>query len=335
MIIAVDVLVKTMLDAALADYRANAWILDDVFGGLARDPLSSSDFGYKEVETAKNWFLDNDIPVLLQYRIADDPPLPCITVAYGPDREMLERTNLADEGLVEQMDPSEFRKPQKIVGNFTPKSYSQQTGTVTLPENLTTRAVAEGQFLVSSVSGKAYVIQKLLGESSFNIAPNTNDDFTDAYVAPAVSLWNLHRELTFLHHTIQIEVHANNNPGQTMWLWQLVIYSLLRYKEAFLEGRGFVLSTMSSSPLMRNPQFAGENIFTKQIVLEGQVQADWIKFVAPKLGKVSGGIAIIGPKAPPGTYPKGVDVTWKMSGDYQYGRRGKRQRDDDDFDDEM
>ena len=53
MIIATDILLKSMFEAAFNDLRKNPWILDDIFGGMALDPLSRVEYGYKEVEQAK------------------------------------------------------------------------------------------------------------------------------------------------------------------------------------------------------------------------------------------------------------------------------------------
>ena len=59
-----DLLVKSALEAALAHLRANQWLLDDVFGELATDSLSGLEYGWKDVDAAKRWFLNNNIRVV-------------------------------------------------------------------------------------------------------------------------------------------------------------------------------------------------------------------------------------------------------------------------------
>lgn len=313
-IIATDILIKSMIEAALMDFRAYPWILDDVFGGLAADALASSEYGFKEVKAAKDWFLKTEIPVLLQWRVSDDPPIPCISVAYAGGGEALDRAALGDEGSIEDYNPQpDIASLVKVYSNFTPKEYKSSTGLVTMPNKLDTSLISPGQFLISTVSGQAYVIKQVCGVRSFKIAIDIIDDFTDSYIAPASSIWNLHRELSFLREKYSIGVHAQNNPGQTIWLWQLLTYAFFRYKEAFLESRGFELSTVSFSPLERNQNFKAENVYSRYLEVEGQVEASWIKYVAPRLEETRGAILIAdGPKAPPNTYN---DQGWYMEDD--------------------
>lgn len=299
-ILATDILIKSMFESALTDLRANPWILDDIFGGLAEDALARTDYGYKEVEGAKKWFLSQDIPVLLQWRMADTPPIPCISIAYKGGREMTERTSLGDMHLNGNFFPEpEIVGLLKVYDNFTPKKYDKATGIMTFPDQITTKDLIPGQFLVSEKTGKAYIIKEIVGINDFKIAENVDDDFFEAYIAPPTSVWNVQRELTYFSEGYSIGIHAQGNPSQTMWLWQVAIYALFRYKEAFLEGRGFELSTLSFSGLEKNNSFPSENIFSRYIELDGQVQANWIKYIAPKLQTVKGEVLIEdGPKAP-------------------------------------
>src|SRR5271166_590598 len=206
-IIATDILIKTMIEAAVADLKKNSWILDDVFGGLATDPLSSQEYGYKEVYKAKKWFLENEINIYLHNRI-DNPTFPCITIVQSQSAEMIERASLGDERgsyPIEQVRPGgRSIQPQIVVGPFNPIAY-QPTSTiknqaiVTMPTEFNTTQVVPGQFLVSIVSGKAYEILQVTGSNSFTIASGVMDDFSGAYVTPPTSLWNLNRELTFFN----------------------------------------------------------------------------------------------------------------------------------------
>jgi hypothetical protein len=316
-IIATDILIKTMIEGALADLRRNAWILDDIFGGLATDPLATHEYGYKEVQRAKEWFAKNRIDVYLNNRI-DAPQFPCITIVQTSSREMLERTSLSDEGDIEDTEPHSKRKQiQKVYDNFTPKSYNPAKGWVTFPDGVNTDLIAVGQFLVSSKSGKAYVIGSCVDSETFAIAPNIIDDFTNAYIAPPTSLWNLHREQTFLEETFAIGLHAQSDTNQAIWLRQLAAYMFFRYKEAYLEARGFEVSTLSVGAIDINPYFKDvENVFSCPITLTGQVEANWIKYLAPKLQKTRGGVIIIdGPKTPEAYIKEVKDQYWRMEKD--------------------
>lgn len=295
-ILATDLLIKSMLEAALLDLRANPWILDDIFGGMADDVMSSPESGWKEVSAAKSWFLQTDIPIVTQHRIADAPRIPCVSIAYMPSREMQDRTSLADDGQVEDYSvatPGRGAKAVlKILSNFTPDAYNKATGQITMPKDKTTDLMSIGNFIVAK-NGHAYSVLTIDGKNKFRIKAGTSDDFTDCYIAPKSSVWNVHRELTFLHESYSIGCHTQNDVSTTIWLWQIIFYSFLRYKEAFLEGRGFELSDLQNSELQKNQELQMENVFSKYITISGQVQVDWIKFIAPRLESVKGGITIM------------------------------------------
>ena len=320
-IISTDILIKTMIEAAIQDLRKNAWILDDVFGGLATDPLSSLEYGYKEVVKAKEWFLNNNINVYLQNRI-DVPTFPCITIVHSQSSEKLDRASLGDYGEIEQIYPKgRIRQPQWIVPPFTPAAFDPNSNIsgqaiITMPTGTSTYQVAPGQFYVSAISGKAYQILQVLTSSTFTIKSGIVDDFKDSYIVPPTALWNLNRELTFLDESYAIGIHTASYPVDCLWLRQVIMYAFFRYKEAYLEGRGYELSTIQASPVDRNPHFEKDVVYSAVISLTGQVEASWIKYIAPKLQKVTGKISIIdGPKTPPGYQSEVAGQSWQMQGD--------------------
>lgn len=316
-IISTDILIKTMIEAAFADLRKNSWLLDDIFGELAQDNFANREYGYKEVAAAKQWFLANNIDVYLVNRV-DTPRFPCITVVLTDSREMLDRTSLADEGYIDEIEPYSITKRiQKVYNNFTPASYNKEKGYVTFPEGITTDMAVAGQFLVSSKTGKAYVINSVIDNKIFQIATEVKDDFTDCYIAPPTSIWNLHKELTFLQESFAIGMHTQSDLNQAIWLRQLMQYVFLRYKEAYLERRGFELSTFSVGSIVENPEFKGvELIWSCPMTVSGQVQADFVKFAAPKLQGIKGGVRIMdGPKTPEAYLQYVEKQGWKMQKD--------------------
>lgn len=306
-----------MVEGALTDLRKNNWILDDIFGELASDPMAKGDYGFKEVEKAKEWFLGNKIEVYLTNRI-DTPRFPCFTIVKLSSREMTERASLSDEGLLGEVDPGGITKQvQKMYPTFTPKAYDRAKGFVTLPDGMTTNKMLSGQFLVSKKSGKAYVIGAVPTDVMFQISPNITDDFTEAYIAPPTSLWNLQKELTFLDESFAIGLHAESDLNQIIWLRQIAQYIFLRYKEAYLERRGFELSTFNVGSIDINPHFNGvELVYSCMMTMNGQVEANFVKYAAPKLQGVKGGIRIIdGPKTPEEYIAQAAKQGWKMEAD--------------------
>ncbi|RLF65136.1 MAG: hypothetical protein DRN30_04570 [Thermoplasmata archaeon] len=310
-IVATDLIIKSMLEAAIEDLRANTWVLEHIFSDLADDAMSAPESGWKEVRTAIDWFLKTDIPVITQHRIADAPKIPCISIAYEPSNEMDNRASLGDEGGVEDYILDRPGKGTvaviKITKNFTPDEYDITTGEVVMPKGINTDLMSVGNYFVAT-NGHSYKIQAIHGSDRFKLLPNITDDFTNAYVAPRSNVWNAHKELTFLKESYSIGCHTQNDPGTTIWLWQIIFYSMLRYKEAFLESRGFEISTLQSSGLVRNTELQTENVFSKYITISGEVEASWIKFIAPKFESVAATFNVDAPDAIDTDYVYGDDA---------------------------
>jgi hypothetical protein len=230
---------------------------------------------------------------------------------------MESRSNLGDYGQEEQYNPTEAtRQPQRVYNPFTPQSYDATTGNVVFGPANNTDVMAPGMFLVSQKSGQAYVINEVVDGQTFAITPGTIDDFTNAYVVPPTELWNLRREIMFLRQTFTIGCHSQGDPVTTTWLRDLVMYILARYREAYLEARGFAVSSLSASPPAIDTDFDMERVYKVDISLIGDVQMDWIKWVAPKLQVVRGTIVIAdGPKTPAQYLALAQQQGWQMPPD--------------------
>lgn len=317
-IIPTDILVKTAIESGINDLRKNDYILDDVIAGLATDPLSKLEYGYKEIHAFKQWFTSNKIPVYLDFRV-DSPEMPCITITSSPRVELLQRTALGDTlGQIDEISTEKVSaNPIKVYENFTPISYDKTSGLITFPDGIDTEMLVPGQFLISSKTGHAYQVLEVIGNSAFKIKSNVNEDFTDAYIVPPVSVWNLQREVTFVQETVYIGVHTQSDPVQNQWLHDVIWYILLRCKEVFFEARGFELSTFQSEPMYLNPNFKEtDRIFSRNITLNGQLEINFIKYAAPKLQQVRGIVRIVdGPKTPPGYVKQVNKQSWKMEED--------------------
>ncbi len=334
-VLASDILIKTMIEAAFADLRRNQWILEDVFAGLLTDPLSKDEYGAKEMQTAVEWFLSTDIPVLLQHRVADAPTLPCVTISYAPGQEDLSRTSIGDQRVTREMEPDVFIQPNNLTRDFAAKSYDPITGLFVIPDQVDTTVVREGQFIFSKKTGKAYVIQKVIDSRTVQIATKITDDFRSVYVRTKFSLWNVESEMTFFRESYTLGCHSQGSAASAYWLWQVTTYCLLRYKEAYLEARGFDLSSLSFGPLQAaEPEVPGDRTWVRQINLSGVVPCTWVKYAAPKLEVVRAKILIAdGPSTPPGVYGdyivpgnpgqiKPNAPSWEMAGDYEESGNG-------------
>ena len=289
-VISTDLIIRGALEAGIADLRRNSYLLDDCFGGLVNDIVTKAEYGQKEVEAAKQFILNNNLPILLPYRV-DAPMFPCILITQNAASEAQNRSSLADDGEDEAYDPSKAGKLiHRMLPNFTPESYDQSKGYIELPSPHSTYQLAPNMLLVAR-NGNKYPIRAIIDNTVFQIDANINEDFRDAYVVPEPNNWLAHREQLFFSESWTITSIASE-VSHAGWLRQLVIYCLGRYREAYLEGRGFAISSFQAGPVSLAP-IQGNRAFESRITLNGDVEFSWIKYVAPKFNRVEGEIKIL------------------------------------------
>jgi hypothetical protein len=270
-----DTLIRSMLVLTLEEMRKNSWILDDVFSDFTEDSYLAQ-YGQAEINKAREWFLNNKIEVLHKYRL-DSMSYPCITVALNESNEDDSQATLADLSTeVKELTPEQINKPiPYMVKPFIPVSYTN--GVLKAPMAL--EDVSPGMLIVDPDTGNAWVIEELVGSDSLKIkdAPAISADKLG--VIPQYRVYRARRERASFRESYQIGCHVHGDPTQVLWLWSIVLYSILRYRESLLESRGFKISSVKSTDMVRDDAFdqGGENIYKRFIMLSGLVENTWLK----------------------------------------------------------
>jgi hypothetical protein len=288
-----DILIRTALEAAIQDMRRNAYLLNDCFGGLANDLVSKAEYGPKEPAKALEFITKNNIPVFLPFR-PDGITVPCVLINQIAASEASNRASLADDGEDNSFDPVLAGRPvHRILPEMNP-TYDITNGQLTIPTDHNTYQIAPGMFLVTA-TGNKYQIQSTIDDQTIQLQTGITEDLRNSYVTPAPNNWLAHREQLFFTESWSITV-IGAEPVQAGWLRQFISYCLGRYREAYLEGRGFAISSFQSGPVVTS---SVPNCYEAKFTLSGDVEQSWIKYVAPKFTRVEGGIKILDmPKTP-------------------------------------
>ena len=280
MIFAGDVLIKAAIEQGLEDVRKNLWLIDDILSQFTQEEVLKTKYGQKEIDSAKDWFVNNNIAVNMKYRI-DKDVFPCVSISLGSSNELEDMRHMADQSTsVETLMPSQIGKPiPYILKPFVPTSYDSESGLVGVPAELSLDDVNAGMVLVNPDSGDGYVI---LGTQagSIQIESNLDIEATRVAVVPQYQFYKVRREHSFFRETYNIACHTHGDPAPLLWLHAIVVYILLRYRESLLEGRSFAQSSISSSEMIPNPDMSvggGENVYSRYITLTGQVENSWLK----------------------------------------------------------
>ena len=314
-----DLMLKGFLEYCIYDLRRNLWLLRDVFGDAIDDPLTKVEHGEKEWRNAHDWYVNNEIKVVLHLR-KDRPVFPCISIALSNATEQTNNATLGDTHAyaLGDIDPTTFNvNPDKIYDHFTPTAYDPTTGKITMPDDLNTDQLAPVyHMVVENNTGRSFVVKKIIDDKNFLIAPDQTLNLKDIYVLPVDASWVVERERSRFQESFEVGVHANSDPVEAIWLSQLVEYCLLKYKAKYLDQRNLQLSTFNIGNTSRNENYTGDNIYSRFFNLTFQVEADWISTVSPKLVKLNGGIIIVdGPKSPEELSEEIKKALWKMEGD--------------------
>jgi len=288
-----DYLLFGFFEFVLKDLRRNPWILTDIFADAVNDPLTRIEYGDKEPRNAIEWFLNNNIEVVMWGR-RDRSLFPSISIQQISSSEMLDRTTLGDEFLTEDIDPSYANiQVDKLVQNFTPVSYDPATGILTMPDSVNTYQVAPLLHMaVESKTGKSFVIQKVLTPQQFSIIADSVIDLQDIFIAPVTAAWKVHRKRTRFRESYEVAANVVSDPVQCIWLAQVIEYVMLKYKERFLNNRNMQLSTFRCSSTSRSNNYHADNVYQRFFSLDFETEMDWIDTIAPPLAKVEGGIYI-------------------------------------------
>jgi hypothetical protein len=277
-----DVFFRRIIELTLKDMRDNPWLVDDVLSDFVNDPMLSGIYGQKEIDNAKKWLKENDINVYLPHRM-DLTQMPCITISIGSNTEDRRLARLGDlTPCVEEYTASDIGKTiQYIQQPFDYTNYTQATGYIETPPEVDLAIISPGMVVVDPSTGGGYVIANK-DAGGIYIAPDSALPNSTIGILPQYRTWRARREIATFQERITLGCHVHGDPHALLWLYSIMMYGLLRYREGALESRNFQLSNIETTDMIRNEAFqnVGENVYSRFITITGQVENTWVK--APK-----------------------------------------------------
>jgi hypothetical protein len=275
-----DIIIKTAIDLGIEDMKKNPWLIDHMLSDLLRNPYLKEKYGAKQIEACKEWFRNAQIDVYMRAR-DDKDRMPCVTIEMGPSNEKIDMKSMADQSTEKAvLLPGKIGKPiPYIVKPFTPAGYDQATGLVSVPDDLDISLVGEGMILVNTATGEGYLIQGIEA-GAIEIEAGLEITASQFGVVPQYQFYVARVEHSFFDETYMIGCHAHGDTQNLLFLWSIVKYSILRYRESLLEFNGFAESSISSAGPDFDEAFTtpgGEKAWTRFMTLNGQTENSWIK----------------------------------------------------------
>jgi len=209
----------------------------------------------------------------------DKIEFPAITIALGRSDEDKSLSTLGDVSTeVIDYNPEEISKPISYIIKPTELlSYDPLTGIIEIPENENYRYIEANMSAVDPATGNGYVILGKAGENGFSIQAGLTINFDQIAVIPQYLTYRARMERIISQETYNIGCHVHGDPAQMVFLFSLVKYALLRYREGLFEQFRFDLGTISSSDMIKNDAFEADNVYSRFVVLSGQVEEYWVK----------------------------------------------------------
>lgn len=249
---------------------------------FVNDPMLSGIYGQKEIENARKWIQENEISIFLPHRM-DMEKMPCITISIGSNAEDKSLSRLADQTpFIQEYQPNEVGDVvQYIIPPFTFTSYNQATGFFQTPPEVDLTIIQPGMVAFDEGTAQGWAITKKSNDGFF-IAEGTIISASQIGILPNYRIFRARREVATFQERITIGCHVHGDPNALLWLYSIMMYGFLRYREGGLESRNFQLSNIETSDMVRNDAFEniGENVYSRFITMTGQVENTWVK--APK-----------------------------------------------------
>jgi hypothetical protein len=275
-----DILIRHALINGLKDLRENPWQLQLVFASLLDDTLTSAAYGQKEIDKAVNWFLKTEVPIIWDVQLQQSPNMPCITIGLQEGSEA--EATLADTHYVTNESTKAEWEP--ITSKFNAQ-YDPETGIV-IPS---IEVIANTQMLFVDGVGNSYPIlgTKILNnEDVFLIATGLNTNFSNCYLKWSTNKLSVNLCSRNFKDTFTVGCHTAGDPIVVIYLFNIVLYCLLRYTKTLLEARGFERSQISYTKVLPNTSLApvgSENVWSRFITISGFVKNYWAQETSERI----------------------------------------------------
>lgn len=270
-----DIRIKTMLELGLDDIKKNDWLLNDVLGDTISNEYLRERYA-SQISSCKQWLANNRIYIFMSER-DDKMEFPCITIEMGTSNEKSDMKHMADLSTQSiKLLPNNINKPIPYVIKPLLGSYDPSSGAFAFSSTVDLLTVSPGMVLVNPTTGVGYVIQSITVANQVNLLTGLDIETTVYGIIPEYQYYETKIGHTFMQEPYKISCHAMDQ--QTLlWLHSIVVYSLLRYRQALLEKDGYAESLISSSKMFPNPDYsdAGQVIWSRDINLTGQVENRW------------------------------------------------------------
>lgn len=275
-----DLAVKYLIDFTFKYARENIeTVIPEIFGDAKIDPLSAV-YGKRMIDQAKNWLKTTNIPVALGFDVVE-AQMPMVTVQLSSSAPS--QPVLGDYGLPSQ-EPLMAQEKQVILPSFQPGNiiYNSDNSALILtpPSSMTPdqTALFLPGLIIRDANANEYPLSMDQDGNILIVAGNKPLDQLNSssleVISPVLYATYNGGAMVF-DENITVVVHGHSNRAESLFLYLIVMYGLLKFRPLLLSTFGLDLSTPHASDLNRDDAFLGENVWRRFITLSCKAVYSW------------------------------------------------------------
>lgn len=277
-----DLHIKHVLDLGFKTIRANPdKHLKDIFGDSRLDPHAAL-YGQRTIEQVKNWISKTEIPIVLGFDVVETR-LPAVTVHLAAS--VPSQSYIGDTGIGES-EELEFQEKEILVSKFSPKGAEPTDDPKALKITLQDEMSEDQKELflpglkIRDTQGREYDIRfdehgNLLFVEISEDAPISQIILHDLEViSPVIVARYKHGVMTF-HETVNVVVHGHSSRAEGLWLYYIVMWTLLKFRPILTSTFGLDLALSRSSDYSKDDAFLGDQVWRRYITVEATTNWAW------------------------------------------------------------
>lgn len=275
-----DIVIKSAIIGGmdyLRDLARDQWVLDYVWQGLLKNPLTAKIYGQAEIDQLKQWFLSTEVDVFMTPNM-NEFKVPSISITLVDSSEI--EATIGDVFGAEPREniPSPISSNLSVTFNGT---YNATTGVVVVPDSVDMTPFYPGMYLVNN-NGASYQILQV-DDGSVTIAagltPNLQNLTLQTSQDPA---WVVDVTSSKFRETFRIGVFAST-AAQLLYLHSIVLCILFRYRQSLLTNYGMDRMSISSSSFDKMGDLGSELGFSRFITLSAVTESVLPLFRFPRI----------------------------------------------------
>lgn len=250
----------------------------EIFGDAKLDPHAAI-YGDKYFQDIKKWITTTKIPVVLGYDL-DPTQIPGVSINLLPSSPSL--PIMGDVGMT-HMNQREPWERDIIVPFFTPMLVTPASdGTyisLVLPDDLAHPELVSPGLIIRDKRGQEYGIGRDDQDNPTVLQTGTallkDADLTQIEVISPYLDQIVQEGAMVYENNVLFTIHGHSDRLESLWLWAIVQWGLLKYRPLMISLFGMDLTLPSAADFVKADEFLGDNVWKRFITLRTTTVYSW------------------------------------------------------------